>query len=183
MGFKKGVDYAEDKMKPLVGLNFRLLSVRSHYVWNVLVGLNFSANSYEGSFGNTVMENNNIVEYRIKANYSILRIPLSLEYLFLNRKVQPFIFAGVSGIFIIKPDYKIDGVYSFGAVVPDKSPFRKFQYGVSGGMGIKYNVKNFQYLNLKSSLEFRQPSTNARYFLDYHKVYSLIISLGYGFKL
>jgi hypothetical protein len=72
---------------------------------------------------------------------------------------------------------RIDNYY------PLNSPFRAYQFGVSLGLGLRYILENKSYIFLKNEFGYRIPGANFGYVLDNTRVYSDLITIGYGIKI
>jgi hypothetical protein len=143
--------------------------------------MNYSTNSYLGEFNNTLYTTDYIKTYRIHTQYSILRIPLTFDYTIGQRRLQTFLSFSYNNIFLINPSYKITRIDG-GKNYDETSYFRKYEFGLSPGLGLKWKLGNNSYIFEKNEFEYRKSLANFNYILDYHRVYSWIISAGYGFK-
>jgi len=185
MGLKSSSDLSYD-IKPVIGINFRIIPVKIHYLWNFLVGINYSTNYFKHDFKNKLFDKGNKT-FRIEMKYSIIRLPIMLEYSFPTKKLQPFLSVGYNNVFILNPDYDVRQVYSYfgteytgGTIDTD---FRNYQYGFLSGLGVRYKINDGSRIYLKVDSEYRAPPANFRHILDYHHVKTLIFNLGYSFSL
>jgi hypothetical protein len=185
MGLTSSKNHASD-FKPEFGLNIRIKDNRYNSRFSFFAGLNYSSNSFNGEFKNKLY-NGREKFYNIELNYSVLRLPLTLEYSLLSGKIQPTLSITYNNTFLLNPDYAIEirnyitedsysGFYT-------ESPLRKYQYGLMLGAGIRYVINRNSYLNCVLNYEYRIPSTSFNYILDYLNFNSLIFSVGYGFRI
>lgn len=172
---------------PLVlGLDVRFKPTKMHYLWNLLIGVNFSHNSFNTNRYYNAYEDNN---YQISLNYSVLRIPLILEYSFPSRSFQPFIFAGVTNAFTFNAENNIN-IFYLNAVSGEirdgyevESDVRTHHIGFSSGIGMRYKLKNQSDLQFKLNFEHRFPLYQHYDLLDYHNVNTIGFTVGYSFPL
>ena len=120
--------------------------------------------------------------YRVYTKYSILRVPLKIEYNLPVEKIQPFFSMGFGTIALLNSEYKVFRING-NTEDPEKSYMRRFQYSLSLGFGLRYKLSNDLYLYLKNGFEYRIPGANFGYILDQTKVYSDMINFGLGFKI
>jgi hypothetical protein len=181
MGLKTSDDHAYD-LNPYFGLMFRLKGAKRFYLWNFLTGLNYSFVEFRGDFENslyyTIWQPTEL--HHIYLKYSYLSLPLSVDYSLPFKKIQPYFSASFNNIFILNSEYE---VHKFDNTVPEKTTFRKYQIGLAAGLGLKYILKNGSYFSLNTGFEYRFPSANFNWVLDFYRVYSWNIGLGYGFRL
>jgi hypothetical protein len=172
-------DYA---MSPLVEVRFRIKPIKRLYLWNFLVGLKYSSVDYKGDFTNSLYSTltQPTEMHRISLNYSYLGIPLTLEYALPWNRFKPCFMAGFTNTIVINPEYS---AYRFNETIPTENYFRTIQIGFTGGIGIKYMLKNTSYFYLANEIEYRSPSAAFGYVLDYYRDYSCKITVGYGFPL
>jgi hypothetical protein len=164
------------------GLQLRFKPSKRFTHWNFLAGINFSSNNFQGDFVNTLYTTDYIRTYRIHTQYSILRIPLTFEYSFGSKKLQPFISMSYNNIFLLNRQYDILRIYSY-YNDPEASYFRKYQFGISPGLGLRMNMDPKTFIFVKGEYEYRKSLVNFNYILDYHKVSSWLVSAGIGFKI
>ncbi|MFA6401462.1 MAG: hypothetical protein WCX31_07530 [Salinivirgaceae bacterium] len=187
MGIQTSNDYSMDT-KPVVGVNFRFSSIISRAAWNYTIGANYSTNDFYGDYTNGLFYEG---ISRIDMNYSILRIPLIVDFTFPGSKFHPLISLGYNNVIIINPSYKIHNIVSFisdGELVKTetseiRSNFRTYQYGFMVGTGFRYSINQRSQLTMKADFEYRMPSSKYGYFLDYHYVLSMMLNLGYSYSL
>jgi hypothetical protein len=175
---KTSDSFAHD-LKPYYGLQLRIKPFKGYSRLNLLLGANYSSNSFQGDF-NALYDDLFPIEYRIHTDYSLLRIPLGVDYSFTEGKLQPFISFVFNIIIILNPDYEVTRVDSGSKI---ETPFRTYQYGLSPGVGLKYIINKRFYLYQKNEFEYRIPSANFGWILDNHFVYSYLGSLGLGIKI
>ena len=180
MGLYTSKDYAT-QINLYGGFQLRFKPFKRFSRWNFLTGMNFSTNSYLGEFNNTLYTTDYIKTYRIHTQYSILRIPLTFDYTIGQGRLQTFLSFSYNNIFLINPSYKINRIDG-GKNYDETSYFRKYEFGLSPGLGLKLKLGNNSYIFEKNEFEYRKSLANFNYILDYHRVYSWIISAGYGFK-
>ena len=160
------------------GFNLRFTPRKINYHWNYLIGFSYSTNSFKPTdFENQIFTKNTLT-YQIRMNYTILKIPLMVEYSFPAKKIQPFVSIAYENIFILNPVYE---VREYGGLLDSK--FRRYQYGFLGGAGIRYKINDKSYIQLKTDFELRLPFQNTREILDFHSVRSMAVIIGYGFKI
>ena len=167
-------------IKPYIGLQLRLTPFKGYSMWNFLAGINFSSDKFEGVFSNSLNQWN--LPYRVYTKYSILRVPLKIEYNLPVEKIQPFFSMGFGTIALLNSEYKVFRING-NTEDPEKSYMRRFQYSLSLGFGLRYKLSNDLYLYLKNEFEYRIPGANFGYILDQTKVYSDMINFGLGFKI
>lgn len=181
MGLKTSKNYSHN-MKPYYGLQIRFKPFKGYSMWNILTGINYSNNSFQGNFDNTINENYYIKTYMIFYEYSILRIPMTVEYSLPTRKLQPYISLTYNNILIFNESHEVKRMdVSFPYV--EESYARKYQFGVSAGLGVRYNMDSRSYLFLKNELEYRVPAAKFGWVLDHTHVYTDLLSFGVGFKI
>jgi hypothetical protein len=165
--------------KPFYAFKLRIKPFKGYSGWDLLVGVNYSSNSFEGIY-DALWDDLYPIQYHVYADYSILRIPLGVDYSFTSKKLQPFLSLTGNSIIILNPDYEVIRIDNSSIV---ETPFRKFQLGLSPGLGFKYVFKNDSYLILKDEFEYRIPGAGFGYVLDNQVVYSNLLSIGYGLKI
>jgi hypothetical protein len=178
LGLKTSKNYVYN-IKPYFGLLLRLKPFKSYTMWNFLTGLNYSSNDFHGDYDNTLYDGYH-QKYHINTKYSVLSIPLTVDYSFPLEKLQPFISMSYNNVLILNAKYsaqRIDNYY------PLDSYFRKYQFGVSLGLGLRYILENKSYFFLKNEFGYRIPGANFGYVLDKTRVYSDLITIGYGIKI
>jgi hypothetical protein len=185
MGLSTSKDFAKD-IKPVFGMNVKLSSVRSNDKFAFEFGLNYSTNSFSTEYENLLYDNR-IKYYFIDIKYSMLHIPLTIEYSFLSHKLRPSLFLTYNNVFLLNPQYAIEKRNyiledEYIAVEVD-SKFRSYQIGFSSGIGLRYNINEDSYLKSNIGAEYRFPSSNLNYILDYHNVQAVFFTLGYGFRI
>ncbi len=179
MGLKTSKDNVRE-IKPYLGLQLRLKPFKGFSMWNLLVGLNYSTNNFQGDFENSL--NQYGLPYWIRTKYSILRVPITVEYTMPLEKLLPFVSISYDNVLLLSTDYEVVSVHGTNRN-PEYTYFRKYQYGASFGFGVKYKLNNNNYLFLKNEFEYRIPGAGLGYVLDESKVYSYMINLGYSFKI
>jgi len=170
----------------IAGLNLRLLPARSHYLWNLLLGVNFSQNSIEKKFYHNLDDYINPV--LIHADYSLLRIPISIEYTFPTGKLRPFIMATYTNSFLLNATSEARPVYEYpGGTSTIGAPYDEeietIDFGVGGGFGLKYSNGDKGYGFLKCEYEYRLSYASFNAVTDNLNAHSIIFAVGYGFKL
>lgn len=164
----------------VIGMQLRFRAFKGYSNWNFLAGLNYSKNSYQGDFGYTI----DIYEYtyRIHSDYSILRLPLTVEYAFPTKQIQPFISLSFNSIFLLNPNYSVTRIDRDNND-PVATKFRNIHLGGGLGFGVRIKLDENSYFLLKNEIEYRIPSANFGWVLDNQRVLSDFISVGIGFKL
>ncbi|MBN1187510.1 MAG: hypothetical protein JXB49_34860 [Bacteroidales bacterium] len=185
MTIKTSDDYLADQSINF-GIYARFSPAKVHYLWNYIIGINYESHSYEGVLKNSLYDDEDY--HFIQLDYSMVRIPFIAEYIFPFKKLQPSVYFGYNNIFIINPEYEVMmyddyTVPSNGTYFNQPKKFRKYQYGFTGGIGLKYHLTDHSFIHINSSYEFRVPSTNANFFFDYHRVSSVYINLGLAFNI
>jgi len=179
MGLKTSKNSVHD-IKPYLGMQLRLKPFKGFSMWNMLVGINYSTNNFEGEFENTLNQYRS--PYWIHTKYSIFRIPITVEYTLQTEKLQPFFSLSYNNILLSNAQNEIlKGRED--SQTAEFTYFRKYQFGASLGLGLKYNLSKNTYIYLKSEFEYRIPGANFGYVLDQTNVFSNMINIGYGFKI
>jgi hypothetical protein len=176
MGFKKS-SYHTYNSQAAFGLNVRFSSNWSSNRWNVLLGLNYSNNDLVGKYTSSAFNET----FQINAKYSILRIPISLQYLFPEKRIQPFISLSYNNILLLNQNSSImrtETNYTYLV----RSKLLNYEEAMSFGIGLKYNFKKSSYIFVKSEVEMRK-SFSTDDILNSIFVNSWIINVGYGFNL
>ena len=181
MGLKTSAD-VQTNLRPLIGAQLRFTPLKSNSKWHFLLGLNISGNNFHGYYSNDLYFYAHRDTFDLTAIYYALRIPLNIEYVFTTGKIQPFISMGYTGIVLINTDYAAYGHLN-DRNYPEFTHFRKYHHGYTGGVGIKYNLKNTNYLYLKSEFEYSIPSANGNYVFDYLRNKAWLIHIGYAFGI
>ncbi len=188
MGMRTSGDYAYD-LHPSFGLNLRIKPFRSLYLWNFVFGVEYSYNDFSEDFFMTYFWENG-ENVRIKTDYSIVRIPMVIEYSFPGKKIQPYISLGYDNAFILNSGYSARIIYSYPyypepVIGPETANvMRKYNSGFSGGIGMKCNLNRGSYLYLRAEYEYRTPVVKiSGSILDYYRVNSIKVDVGYGFAL
>jgi hypothetical protein len=177
MGYKTSKDYAFN-FRPYGGINIRFIPFRSHYVWNFITGITLSSNDFSGDFLNSLYDGT----FHIWTKYTIMSIPLTVEYNFPGKKIQPFLSLSYNNNFLINSDYEIYYVLTHGSS-PYPSRFRTYQLGLAFDFGLRYSLNKSTYVYLKNEIEFRKSALSARNALDYHRIFSEMINFGFGFSI
>jgi hypothetical protein len=180
MGLATSKNYASQS-NLFGGLQFRFIPFKSFSRWNFLIGMSYSTNSFQGVFDNTLYTPEYTRTYQIETQYSILRIPLTFDYTFGTGNLQPYLSLSYNNIFLINRTYKIirtDRGKNYG----EDSRFRGYEYGLSPALGFRWKLDDKSYIFEKNEFEFRKSLANFNYILDYQKINSWLISVGYGFR-
>jgi hypothetical protein len=181
MELKTSEDHAYN-IKPSFGLQLRFKPLKSSTSWNFLLGLNYSGNNLRGNFDNNLFYYSSTKTYQIYTKYSILRIPLTIDYTFPKAKLQPFLSVSYVNVILLNSKFAAYKVYN-NTLWPENAYLRKYQYGFSLGLGLKFNLKNDTYIFIKNEFEYRIPSANLHYVLDNIRCKAWLINLGYGFSI
>ena len=179
MRFKSSDDITTN-IKLCVGFDFRYRPAKLYQVWQMIFGINFSTNDFDGIYHNDLVVKNSV--YRLIANYDIIKIPISFEYNFPTKKVIPFLSAGYCNSFIYNLNYEARRVV-YNASEEKRTRFTRYQMGFIGTAGIKYLLKNKSDINFSLSFDYRKPAANFAEIMDYHYVNSYTFKLGYDFKI
>ena len=177
-GLRTSKNYAYN-LKPYLGFLLRFKPFKGYTMWNFLTGLNYSTNDFLGDYDNTLYGGFH-GKYRINTKYSILNIPLTVEYSFPSEKLQPFISMSYNNVLVLNAKYSVQRIDNYYAI---DSYFRKYQFGFLLGMGLRYNLENKSYIFLKNEFGYRIPGANLGYVLDKTRVCSDLINIGYGIKI
>jgi hypothetical protein len=167
-------------LMPYWGLQLRFKPFKGYSMWNILVGANYSTNNYLGDF--SYPYDIYVLTYRIYTKYSIIRVPLTIDYSLSANKLQPFVSFSLNNIILTKSDYSVTRV-DRGDNIPVDTPLRKYQCGASLGFGLKYDLNKRTYISLKNEFDYRMPIANFEWVLDHQRIYSDLISIGYGIKI
>jgi hypothetical protein len=143
--------------------------------------MNYSSNDFKGYFANDLYYYSSKDTFELTTSYSILRIPLNIEYIFGKGKIQPLVFAGYNACILLSTSHSAFGhLHNRNFIEP--SAFRRYHHGITSGAGVKINL-NKNYLFLRGQYEFRVPSVNGHYVFDYVINQSWIFTFGYAFSL
>lgn len=178
MGLHTSKNYATE-VKPYLGIQLRLKPFKGFSMWNLLVGLNYSTNEFQGNFENTLGYG---LPYIIHTSYNIIRVPITVEYSIPLEKLQPYFSLSYNNVLLSNTSYEILRVH-LNQQDPIESYFRKYQYGAALGVGLRYMLSGKNYFFVKGEYEYRIPGANFGYVLDETSVYSGMINFGYGFKI
>ncbi|MGC1389696.1 MAG: hypothetical protein WA816_01535 [Bacteroidales bacterium] len=178
LGLSTSGNYAHN-IDPYFGIQLRLKPFKGYTMWNFLTGLNYSYNDFLGDYDNTLYGGFHGI-YRINTKYSMLCIPLTIEYSFPSEKLQPFISMSYNNVLILNAKYSVQRIDNYYAI---DSYFRKYQFGVLLGLGLRYNLESKSYIFIKNEFGYRIPGANLGYVLDKTRVYSDLIYIGYGIKI
>lgn len=181
MGLKTSANTATD-IAPYSGLNLRLQSEKIYFLWNFLIGINFSQNNYNGDFENDIVVPGRTHELTVK--YTTVRIPITIERRFLTKNIQPFLSLALQNTLLLNPDYKVEyhsTNQDFSSLID--SDFRNYQLGIAVGCGVRFKLPNSNYLYFKANYEYRAPLVTNDHFLDFQHINSILTEIGYGIKL
>lgn len=168
--------------RPALTAQLRFVPLKNKTHWIFLIGLSYSTNEFHGLFINDLYYASRNDTFNLNEKYTIIRLPLNIQYEFGSKKIQPVIFAGYSACLYLGAEYA--AYYHSGNVdAPQNSDLRKFQHGFNGGLGIKYNLKNSNYFFIKGNFEYRIPSADLNYVFDYVRHTSIIVNFGYAFEI
>ena len=179
MGLSTSTELTHNLM-PYYGVQIRFKPFRGYSMWNILAGINYSTNNFSGDYGYKV--DIYTLTYLINTKYSIIRVPITVDYSFSSGKLQPYISMSFNNIFFLKPDYsviRLDNGYDY----PVDSSFRKYQLGASLGLGLRYTINSNTYIFLKDEFEYRMPVVNTGWILDHQRIYSDLLSFGVGIRI
>ncbi|MBN2613484.1 MAG: hypothetical protein JXB00_18155 [Bacteroidales bacterium] len=185
MGLGTSADHSKDS-RPNVGMNLSYFPDKKRDTWSYKLGIYYSYNDFQKVFYD-VLHNDELRPFEIYTRYSILRVPFIIEYAIPTGDLEPLISFGYHNIFILNPEYDAKAIYEINPsryyYYPMQSDFRKYQFGFSAGLGLKYVFNNSQYIYLKGNYEYRFPSVNLNHIFDYHFVNSFMLNIGYGIKI
>jgi hypothetical protein len=175
--------------KPLMGVNFRFLPVKSYYLWNIIVGIYYSENSIkEKKMSHDLHYVNAVSPVLVSLDYSIIRTPIFLEYTLPFKKLKPAFSLGFSNSFLLGANQEVYPVYeqiiSEDILGPQYDmKIRRNHIGLIGGLSLKYvsNGKNYGFINCY--YEWRSPSVKISNLMDFQEINALIVGAGYGLKL
>jgi hypothetical protein len=167
---------------PYFGFQLRFKPFKGSTLWDLLFGLSYSTNNFDGFYKNSLEPSgfgvHSIVTWELACKYSILRIPVSAEYTFATKKLKPFFSIGFDNILILNPSY-----HALMSGSMESSPFRTYQASLMGGFGLKWQFKNTSYLFIKNEIEYRRPVAFFGWIFDYHRVLSDLVSVGFGIRI
>jgi hypothetical protein len=154
------------------------------YRWNYIIGVNYSTNDYQGYYENSLFRSNNEL-YGILAKYHVIRIPIQFDYTLPFETVQPFFSVAYQNIFLLKPEFAVNSIYDSYKSVRNTidNDLDQLQTGISVGIGVKYKLKNGDYVFLNNIIEYRKPFANFNKVQHYHFVKSVFNCVGYGIKI
>jgi hypothetical protein len=155
------------------GVNIRIQPLQSHYVWNLIIGANFSENSFQKVFYHDLMDPLSPAE--LKVSYSIIRIPITIEYSLPGKKISPFIFTSYTNAFLASKDYEI--------LYEDDESIRNILFGIGGGLGCKFFLNDKVYCTLRCQYEHMGSYNRTHKFIDCVKLNSFISNAGVGFRI
>lgn len=176
----KGSQEYDLNSNALIGVSLRIMPSFT-YFWSLNTGLIYSKNTFGEEYISRLVDDFERL-LTIELNYSIIRIPIGIEYWIPSKVVRPFVSAGINNCIILNPEYSVKYIGEFSTTNID-SEFRKYNFGFTGSAGIKFFFPNNGYISIKGDYEYRIPSTNTGYVLDYATVNSFMISLGYGISI
>ncbi|HAM99044.1 MAG TPA: hypothetical protein DCQ26_10585 [Marinilabiliales bacterium] len=186
-----GLETSKERSKddqPAIGLNLRFRPYKIKDSWNVLFGVNFSKNHFRKEFTSLLYVETEWLS-RIELDYQTLRIPISVEYSFPTKKIQPVISLGFTSVFLMNREHEARYINTFtlnGEVVQVDgglidTDFRKFNIAVNAGVGLKYNIDENSSVYVTTLFEYRKPYVNFNHLLDYLSTTSTIWNVGYSF--
>jgi hypothetical protein len=185
VGFKNSDDKSSGFFDPGIGANLRIIPFRNEAHLNGLFGISYTYCNYSGDF--EIQYLNSSSNYRLDANYSMIRLPVGIEYHIVNGRTEPFISFSYNNNIILSPNFSIKRMVSdYG---PDPllydvpSPLRRYQSGFMPEIGSRFFLSDSRYLYAKLQMEYRFPAKRVNYILDDHHVTSFTLTFGYGFKI
>jgi len=188
MQMKSSSDRARDTQLSY-GVQIQYHPAYLFYRWNIITGLEYGKNSFNGDFYGNIFDQPDGKTYHIKLNYNAFRIPLIFQYSFPMKRIQPLFYFGVNGVILTNPNYSIiSRVFTpnpptYGLPYSERSDLRRFQLGLTGGIGVMKNIKEKLTLNIKAGYESRFPLQNSGNILDFQVVQSISVSAGVLFKI
>lgn len=169
-------------IRPGVTVQARFNPLKSKTHWIFLIGLGYSSNDFHGRFENDLFYFSNRDTLDLTEKYSIVRLPLNVQYEFSSGKIQPFLSFGYTACFYIGADYAAYGT-ARGRLFPERSSLRRWQHGFTGGTGLNLKLKNEKYIFIKASYEYRIPSVNLKHVFDYVRHNTYMLNFGYAFGI
>jgi hypothetical protein len=182
MGLKTSDDH-EHSLKPYVGFQVRYQSIKRTSPFSFLVGFSLSHDTIGGFYHNDLYYWGSTKLFKIQTEYTILRVPLTVDYLFTKKRLQPFASFSYVNVLLLNKDYEVMRTEQGEPVLEEHCYLRSYEFGLSLGLGIKYNFENGSYFIIRNQGEMRFPSANLRFALDYLRTKSWLINVGYGFRL
>ena len=86
------------------GLSLKIRSKRN-YRLNSVIGVHYSTEEFSGVFTNSIL--NQRLDHRLNVSYSLIRIPIGLEYQFKANESSPFLGLYFNNIFLSNWEYDI----------------------------------------------------------------------------
>jgi hypothetical protein len=171
---------------PVFGMNLRIQPTKIHHLWSFSIGFSYSFNSFNGGYNFTPTYGKTYVD-SINLSYSIIRVPLLIQYSFPERKITPFLFSGFNLNSLFNYTYQIDrytklphgDVPSYDLVSDTPS----IQLGIIIGGGMLYNLNDKIKLVFSTNYEFRMNPKSTGYILEYTHYNSLMSNLGISYVL
>ena len=191
MGLKTS-SHKEYNTYPIIGLNFKITPLKVLSSWALMTGISYTKNNFLGEFENTLLSPaalprmyQDTFVHQVKTKYSVLRVPLAIEYTFPTGKLQPSIIVGYNNVFMFNQDCYVKIYYPDTQSTGNTYDTYMINYhaGIFAGVNIKYNVSNSSYIYLRSYIENRKMLQSPFHFLDFQHIRSILINFGYGLKI
>ncbi len=171
---------------PLVGVRFRVSSVRWGSKWNFFVGVHYTTDDFNGLM-HAAFSSVGSSDYLIDLQLRTISVPIGVEYAFSGKKLKPFIRASYNNVFVKDLSEKaLQKVYinADGSIINQNTYLkldlvRPYNIGVSAGIGLRYDMNEKNSLNINSDFEMRMSYINTNYFFDFIRVYSGMFTVSY----
>jgi hypothetical protein len=183
MGLKKSHDIASDR-SIIAGASLRIKPFKGYSCWDLLVGLGYSHSTFSKDFHTTLFEARTagyVMIFRTYASYSMFQFPITAEYTYPSRNVRPFFSLSFVTGYVPDPKFSIQRLDQYQG--PDLDRFVKAQFSGMAGLGVRFQLKNGSYLNLKNEIEYRKAARKSGWLFDNTHEYTWRFSLGYGIML
>lgn len=181
---KMGLDGSDEHLNsssPTIGANFVFKPSKAHYVWNVVLGLNYQKANFSERIEDYDLTENLFLDVDVK--YDLIKIPLKIRYEFPGRKLQPFLSAGITNSVLLNINSTIVNQRSVRTQREENAEMENYHFGYCASLGFKYKLSDKNYLIFEAEYESRRPRTRSYKILSDHNVNSVMFSLGYAFKL
>ncbi len=161
------------------GMNIRFIPFRSHYRWNLLAGVSVLSNNLRGTFNDDL----DSLVY-ISTEFNTVRIPITVEYNFPGKNIQPFLSLSYCTNLVHIKDY-----HTRYEDYPIQSYLLRkvhFEPGISFAAGFRHNLTESAYLMLKNEIEIKHLNSyiySSEYTNETPKLFSDMLSIGFGFNI
>ena len=161
-----------------VGFNMKFKPVNFNRLFFFKTGINYSYNEFDNTLFSKVYYYLGET-YAIKINYSYFSLPLMIEYQMYNKKLSPFFSLGYNNIFLFNSFKKVNLISNDQKELTN-TELRKYQFGITGQAGLRYQFNNKSYVQISVNTEYRKSFQNLLSILDFHYVESILFNVGYG---